>query len=880
VPWKRRSIVLFLVVVALLGPNRGTAALPAPQLTPVERAALIRAADQPGLPAWQREVMRSAASASPPAVQSGTGAWTAYPFIPPAPHIANPPSARVTSSAMYDPVRNRVIVFGGGNSVYLNDTWALTLSPPAWTQIAPAGPSPPPRRGHRAVYDPVRDRMIVFAGLDGTYRNDTWALTLSGTPTWSQITTAISPPGRTDFGMVYDPAGDRVVAFGGYDGFPTNRRGDTWALSLAGVPAWTNLTTPGGPTGRSGQRCAYDSARGRMLMFGGYDLDFVNDTWAFDMATNTWSSIATAGSAPSPRADQEVVYDPLNDGLVVTGGYDLVSNFSDTRELRLAGTPTWQTLDTGAGSGPGPRWGAGVVVDGSQNVVLFGGAAGQPAASGSLQNDLWTLPLAGPTVWTAFPPPPVVPPGRTSATAIYDPLRRRMIVFGGGGSGGFLNDTWALTLTNSPQWSALTTLGSPPPARRLHAAIYDPIRDRMLIFGGLDDTKFYNDTWALSLSGTPTWSPVVTTAPPGVRADFASDYDSGNDAFVLFGGSDGVTPRLGDSWSLSLATATWTLLPTGPGPSARSGHRGVYDPVNHRLVVFGGYDGTLLNDTWSLALSGPPVWSPLPTLGAPAPRIEAAMTYDTNRNRVMLFGGADAPLSNLFNDVWELSTSGVPTWSVIAPADSSPVRRWGATLIDDPIADRLVMDAGNFRKDSWAFTREQPVPAEIAAVRAEATPEVVHLEWQSPTPSVTARLERGTVSNEWSDRGEVTFDGQGRLVVEDREIAPGTEYSYRLTIGTWHSSSVTVRVPSGFVLALHPAISAAGLRVECVLPRAGAFRLDVFDVAGRRVAGVDEVAEVAGSKVVEIPLTRASGLLFSRLTQGAQSVSRRALVVR
>ena len=64
------------------------------------------------------------------------------------------------------------------------DVWELSFSGgPAWSHIVPSGAVPPPRNGHSAIYDPVRDRMIVFGGVDGsTYRNDAWALSLSGSP--------------------------------------------------------------------------------------------------------------------------------------------------------------------------------------------------------------------------------------------------------------------------------------------------------------------------------------------------------------------------------------------------------------------------------------------------------------------------------------------------------------------------------------------------------------------------------------------------------------------------------------------------------------------------------------------------------------------------
>jgi hypothetical protein len=72
-----------------------------------------------------------------------------------------------------------MLVFGGYDCAfqYHNDVWELSLSgPPAWMQLSPTGSAPSLRSGQSAIYDPVRDQMVVFAGV-GTYQiNDVWAL--------------------------------------------------------------------------------------------------------------------------------------------------------------------------------------------------------------------------------------------------------------------------------------------------------------------------------------------------------------------------------------------------------------------------------------------------------------------------------------------------------------------------------------------------------------------------------------------------------------------------------------------------------------------------------------------------------------------------------
>ena len=69
---------------------------------------------------------------------------------------------------------------------------------------------------------------------------------------------------------------------------------------------------------------------------------------------------------------------------------------------------------------------------------------------------------------------------------MYDPVRHRLVVFGGVDAyGNRTADTWVLSLGAVPAWSRLATSGGPPAARILHSAIYDPAGDRMIILGGL-----------------------------------------------------------------------------------------------------------------------------------------------------------------------------------------------------------------------------------------------------------------------------------------------------------------------------------------------------------------------------------------------------------
>ncbi|TMQ69727.1 MAG: hypothetical protein E6K80_10795 [Candidatus Eisenbacteria bacterium] len=115
------------------------------------------------------------------------------------------------------------------------------------------------------------------------------------------------------------------------------------------------------------------------------------------------------------------------------------------------------------------------------------------------------------------------PPPLDDHSAIYDPVRQRMIVFGGESGGQSNNATWELSLSSNPHWNPLTPAGSPPSERKGQSVIYDPVRDRIIVFGGVDASGKRNDVWVLSLSGTPTWTHWWTRWCRGCRRTTACD---------------------------------------------------------------------------------------------------------------------------------------------------------------------------------------------------------------------------------------------------------------------------------------------------------------------------------------------------------------------
>jgi hypothetical protein len=197
---------------------------------------------------------------------------------------------------MYDPARDRMIVYGGltDGAVVSAETWALSLSEPmAWTLLQPSN-SVGGMAGHSAVYDPVRDRMVLSSGVPNVV-----ALDLAGPLTWETLATNGTTP-RTYASVVYDPLRDRLITFGGLAaGSPSSNV--TWSLGLGPGGTWTRLLSDGSlPTSRAMAGTAYDPVRDRMLVIAGMTYDGVSDRDLNDVFALQWFGELDAG--PGPRA--------------------------------------------------------------------------------------------------------------------------------------------------------------------------------------------------------------------------------------------------------------------------------------------------------------------------------------------------------------------------------------------------------------------------------------------------------------------------------------------------------------------------------------------------------------------------------------------------
>jgi hypothetical protein len=315
-----------------------------------------------------------------------------------------------------DRIVDGVLTSGALAELNFDDVWLLenadgTAGPSVWRRLTTPPPAPDGRHMHTAVYDRATNRMIVFGGHVGppfgdAFENDVWVLQnangLGGAPMWSELAPAGTAPSVREWhSAIYDPASNRMVAFG--SNIPDN---DVWVLQnangLGGTPAWSKLGATGpAPVARRGHSAVYDAANNRMIVFGGRIAGgpYPGDVWVLRNAnglggTPQWLELSPTGAPPPAREDQRAVYNATENELLVFGGWRASPTeqyFQDVWVLAhangLGGAPAWREL-TPAGTAPAKReLHSAVYNTGSDRMIVFGGSV----TPTSMCNDVWIL---------------------------------------------------------------------------------------------------------------------------------------------------------------------------------------------------------------------------------------------------------------------------------------------------------------------------------------------------------------------------------------------------------------------------------------------------------------------------------------------------------
>ncbi len=150
---------------------------------------------------------------------------------------------------------------------------------------------------------------------------------------------------------------------------------------------------------------------------------------------------------------------------------------------------------------------------------------------------------------------------------------------------------FALSATSLAQipastWEQLAPAHNPQ-RRGAPAMAYDPVSQKIVMFGGYGRLGYHSDTW--TFDGTD-WKKQRVTVAPSPRAAAAMAFDVTLQKLVLFGGWNGYN-YLGDTWVWDGATASWTEMNSARSPKPMTGPMVFTDPRNGRVDTYGGFDG-------------------------------------------------------------------------------------------------------------------------------------------------------------------------------------------------------------------------------------------------------------------------------------------------
>lgn len=269
------------------------------------------------------------------------------------------------------------------------------------------------------------------------------------------------------------------------------------------------------------------------------------------------------------------------------------------------------------------------------------------------------------------------PETRCGHAMAYDEARQQVILFGGGkldwaDQGPLLDDTWAWDGVN---WQALRISGPRPSPRAGHAMTYDAKGERILLYGGRDNTgRMLDDFW--SFDGRQ-WAEIRLPRSPGRRDQAAMTNDRNRERVVFFGGRE--SPTRASAELLELLERSWDPRRPSLSPLPRFGHAMAFDEHRQVTVMFGGTRGGFpaFNDTWEWNGAQ---WTQTGETNPPPAVVNHALVFDHVHRRLLAFGGRLVDREQQgFGGTWSWNGH---TWARLNPRTSPPGRTQAAMTVD------------------------------------------------------------------------------------------------------------------------------------------------------------------------------------------------------
>jgi hypothetical protein len=422
----------------------------------------------------------------------------------------------------------------------------------------------------------------------------------------------------------------------------------------------------------------FDSARAKAVLFDGSEM------WEWEPSTAVWSSRAAAGGKPPARSEHAMAYDAARNRVVLFGGrFSAYQTAGDTWEWD-GDSGSW-TERIPAGSRPQPRCLHSLAYDHARGtVLLFGGEL----FGGNVEyfGDTWEWDGASST-WTDRTPASSPAPRSRHALA-YEPIREKVFMFGGSRDHNHFADAWEWSGA-AGTWTQTNWEGDGPAARSRHTLAFDATRGTTVLYGGEGDAGPLSDLWEWDGMASA-WTPRTGGKDPPARAGHSMVFEPFRGKVVVVGG-EGMTDEV---WEWDGGRGDWTNRTNACASPKGSDARMVFDSARGKVVVFSG------SETWQWD-GDRETWTNLDPPVQPSKRTDFAMAYDAARGVAVLFGGESAGVPQ--QDTWE--------WNGL---DSTWVQRFPPTAPDPRLRHAMAFDGlrvvlfggeryGELLADTWTW---------------------------------------------------------------------------------------------------------------------------------------------------------------------------------
>ena len=553
------------------------------------------------------------------------------------------------------------------------------------------GAQPSPRTWVRSAYDASTGLTVLFGGQSPfdtgtqfTYDSNETFLWNGGR--WIQQHTTVTPPRRSLHEMVYDSARQRIVLFGGRFQKPTETTdygflNDTWAFKNNN---WTQIETAAAPSPRYFPAMAYDPVRDRIILHGGSISDFetgevtnYHDTWEFD-GTN-WTKVGTDDQIKVNKPLME--YHSARREVILLGQDDA---FKVLMYRYKPDTHAWEEITfTGDAKKPDCVNDAGLVDQTQRGKLLLLSGICPTTTDPFDQTWEWNG-----SKWTENEK--AADPARIIGEAVsYDQRQMETVAFGGTSMFDSRPQS-SLFLYDGLTWKSKFGFNPTPTARSLGALKTDPSRNWVWLVSGLNEygAAYQSDLW--TYRGGQWFETPTKDAPSDCTAPLAA-FDKDRNKFVAVCGSinsDEVTTH-------ELDGTTWKKLDPKDVPDFRRWGGLVYDETLKKMVLFGGFDsrGSYRHDTWTWDGTN---WKEIEN-DRPEHRALFAMWYDPIQKRTLLYGGLGRPNIDArvtrFSDMWAFTGD---RWTKLSVSET-PGERMGSQYVVQP--DGKVLLFGGLRAE-------------------------------------------------------------------------------------------------------------------------------------------------------------------------------------